>query len=395
MKDYIRAIRAKRGLSSDVEDYETPVVPAVPQVDDQAAREAAWAAEESAGLHGAAPVADAPKSRPPLTQAAAAVADDDEMEQLKSMAFGQRGPTMADLAAARKRDVDSRMAAGIESSLRDGMATILGVGRGTQVLSPSNEAAGVSKAMAEAGDDRRKSLVDYIRAKREGRAADTAESEARRKAGMDAERMGLDREKFGYQRANDAANRAAAERRARIMAASAKERGEADKHLTAGQVDDLASLDLADLAIDNLESAYREKASAPGSSVSQFIPGSEAKSYGVDAAAAAKTIGKGIEGARMTDADMRTYEKMMPLPTDTNEMAAQKIATLRKLARAKRDSYVGPLEQGKFQTPPQAKQTKGVAGRTGTVRVQKDGEVLEIPASDLGDAERDGYAVVP
>ena len=224
MRDVIRAIRAKRGLSNDVEDYEAPMVAEVPAVDDQAAREAAWAAEESAGMHeptpAAVPVADVTKPRSPLAQAPG----DSEMEQLKSMAFGQRGPTMADLAAARGRDADSRMAAGIESSLRDGMATILGTGRGTQVLSPSNEAAGVSKAMAEAGDDRRKSLVDYIKAKREGRAADTAESEAKRKARMDAERMGLDRKKFGYQRTNDAANRGAAERRARIMAAAAKDK---------------------------------------------------------------------------------------------------------------------------------------------------------------------------
>lgn len=413
MKDYIRAIRAKRGLSDDVEDYEAPMVAEVPAVDDQAAREAAWADEESAGMHEptpvAAPVADVtPKSRSPLAQASG----DPEMEQLKSMASGQSGPTMADLAAARKRDADSRMASGIESSLRDGMATILGVGRGTQVLSPTNEAAGVGKAMAAAGDDRRKSLVDYIKAKREGRAADTAESEAKRKAGMDAKRMGLDREKFVYQRTNDAANRGAAERRARIMAAAAKDKAGAKSDMDVkDDVKELAKRVGADpasirVAMDALDKEILESGGdIPGvgrvdALTPDFLSSDKAISVRNQAQDLVDALLKMQSGSTVSEQERtRKYHSYgigsrdeRNFKTGMKRLRGDIEAKLKATEAGFRPEVV---DQYRKQGGTSSVDVGSGAGRAGVVRVQKGGEVLEIPTSDLGDAERDGYTVVP
>jgi hypothetical protein len=252
---------------------------------------------------------------------------------------------------------------------------------------------------------RREAALKALKDAREGRVADAdvelklAEADKARRP-VAAPRVPPDHfnERLAFDADQKEKDRIAAEKRARIAAAAGLKRADAagdGQKMTAGQVDDLTALDLADEAINNLEKAYKEKASGLGSSVASIIPGTAANTYDADLLAGAKTIGKGIEGSRMTDADMTTYHGMMPKPTDSNEKAAEKIATLRGLARAKRIATERSLKAANFKTPESVGQTKTDVttqrpGGTVSVVRASDGVTIQIPADKVEAARKRG-----
>lgn len=67
-----------------------------------------------------------------------------------------------------------------------------------------------------------------------------------------------------------------------------------------------------------------------------------------DMLAITKQIGKSIEGARMTDADMKQYEQMTPTITDTPETARGKILMLKRLVSSKLASRRSALQSGGY-----------------------------------------------
>jgi len=295
------------------------------------------------------------------------------------------------LSQARASDRESMLA---EMFQRAGRQMISGLTRTPEAATVAGP-ADAEKRFLSAQAMRREAALKALKDAREGRVAD-ADVELKLAEADKARRLPVapvaKPDHFAEEEANKDRRQkealAAAETRARIAAAAGLKRADAageGQKMTAGQVDDLTALDLADEAINNLEKAYNEKASGLGSSVASFIPGTEANTYGADLQAGAKTIGKGIEGARMTDADMATYMKMVPTPSDSNAKAAEKIATLRGLAKAKRIATERSLKAAGFKTPESVGQTKTDVttqrpGGTVSVVRASDGATIQVPA---------------
>lgn len=337
----------------------------------------------------AMPASDGPDAEPD--------ADADDSAHLAALATASRPPvrtapapdeswgTYGDakgLSQARASDRESLLA---EMFQRAGRQMISGLTR-TKEADTIAAPADAEKRFLSAQAMRREAALKAMADARAGRAAD-ADVELKLAEAEKARRLPVapaaKPDHFAEEEANKdrrlALEEAGRDRRARIAAAAGLKRADAageGQKMTAGQVDDLTALDLADQAINNLEKAYNEKASGYGSSVASVIPGTEANTYGADLQAGAKTIGKGIEGARMTDADMATYIKMVPSPTDSNQKAAEKIATLRGLARAKRIATEQSLKAAGFKTPESVGQTKSNVTTQrpgGAIKTLKDG----------------------
>ena len=175
----------------------------------------------------------------------------------------------------------------------------------------------------------------------------------------------------------DAAARVKAEEQAKREAEAAKRRGEdlewrkqvhednlahtkaleaaalrKEGQLPAGEATKLGGSDAALKALDDLSTDWDTKASGVGSSVKQFIPGTDANLYGPGLKATTQVVGTFLEGGKLTDADVPKYEAMMPTARDTQAQKEAKIAHLRKLISDKRASEGAALRGSGYKVPP-------------------------------------------
>ncbi len=110
----------------------------------------------------------------------------------------------------------------------------------------------------------------------------------------------------------------------------------------------IGSYDSAINMIDSLKKQYDKQASGTGSNIKSLWPGSEADKYTKSRNAAAQTIGTILEGGKLSDKDYSKYENMLPNPSDRNEVAAQKIATLKNLIASKKQGALSGLKDAQY-----------------------------------------------
>lgn len=148
---------------------------------------------------------------------------------------------------------------------------------------------------------------------------------------------GLKREQMAMQQAE--------RKEKQLREEEAKKKG---KTITAGTAKEIGEYDSAVNMADRLQNLYTEKASGFGSSLTQFIPSSQANQYEKDRAVAAQTIGGILEGGKLTEEDYNRYYKMLPDPADTNEIAQVKINAIKQLISARKRGAVEALGQAGF-----------------------------------------------
>lgn len=122
----------------------------------------------------------------------------------------------------------------------------------------------------------------------------------------------------------------------------------------------------------------------------------------------AQTIGKYLEGGKLTNEDIERYKASLPLLTDSLTVAKNKIKNLQRLIAQKQESEklalseAGYKSQGittpavpSLQTTPQRSQgllPEAEASKTEFVIMTKPGQKpLRVPLSDVDDAKREGW----
>jgi hypothetical protein len=121
------------------------------------------------------------------------------------------------------------------------------------------------------------------------------------------------------------------------------------KPLAAEQADKLSGHDSALKTLDDLEATINGNPDAFGpvmGRLNQLNP-YDTKSKGVKALLdqAAQTIGKALEGGKMTDQDRLFYQNMLPTNANTPEIALNKVGLLRRMIEQKRQADLGTFSK--------------------------------------------------
>ena len=128
--------------------------------------------------------------------------------------------------------------------------------------------------------------------------------------------------------------------------------------LPAGQAERIADLSTIGNQIDDLEnqwiSSFGAKRSGPDdysiqAGLRTYLPGSEESMYEDSRKLKAQTIGKALEGGKLTDVDYTKYMKFIPSPGDTPARAKEKIANLRKYAGNTKSTLIKTLGQSGYK----------------------------------------------
>lgn len=128
--------------------------------------------------------------------------------------------------------------------------------------------------------------------------------------------------------------------------------------LPAGQAERIADLSTIGNQIDDLEnqwiSSFGSKRSGPNdysiqAGLRTYLPGSEESMYEDSRKLKAQTIGKALEGGKLTDVDYTKYMKFIPSPGDTPARAKEKIANLRKYAGNTKSTLIKTLGQSGYK----------------------------------------------
>jgi hypothetical protein len=146
--------------------------------------------------------------------------------------------------------------------------------------------------------------------------------------------------------------------------------------LPAGQAAELGGADAAVKAIDELSKDWDSKASATGSGLTQFVPGSDANTFLPGLRTTTQVVGTFLEGGKLTDADVPKYAAMMPQPTDTKVQKDAKIAALKRLIEGKRSGEAGALRGAGYRVP------ESDAPKTVRVRRRDTGDTQEFSPED-------------
>lgn len=113
--------------------------------------------------------------------------------------------------------------------------------------------------------------------------------------------------------------------------------------ITAATASQVGGYDAALKVVDKLDKGYDKLASAKGSGIKSYIPGTDSNLYEKDRDVAAQTIGTILEGGKLSDRDYPRYRKMLPGPEDTNSQKKEKVDALKQLIAIKRNGEVGGL----------------------------------------------------
>jgi hypothetical protein len=172
-----------------------------------------------------------------------------------------------------------------------------------------------------------------------------------------------------YQRGRDAAQNAAAEKRARIMAAAKEAEKAQGAQVPAGEAGQVGQYDAALQMLDGLEKERHDKTGML-SGIAQYLPGTSAAEYSDAVKQAAQTIGTILEGGKLTDADLDKYAQMLPSAGDGAERAAEKVRRIREAIQSARAAKISGLKAGGFNTSgfsaPTSTQSGGAAPKNAT-----------------------------
>lgn len=143
------------------------------------------------------------------------------------------------------------------------------------------------------------------------------------------------------------ANQAALDRAARAKTEVAdKEKATKLPASTVGEIGDVRNVQNL---ITNLEKDYKNLASQAGSGVRSLLPGSAANKFNILIDQYVQSIGKPLEGGKMSDEDKNYYRRLMPKSTDTNAQAQTKIDGLRKMAAEKLNTQLQSLKDAGYK----------------------------------------------
>jgi hypothetical protein len=129
--------------------------------------------------------------------------------------------------------------------------------------------------------------------------------------------------------------------------------------LPAGQAERIADLDTIGGQIDDLENQWVESFGSKRKGKNDYsimagikaglLPGSEEAMYEDSRKLKAQTIGRALEGGKLTDVDYTKYMKFIPSPSDTPARAKEKIENLRKYAENTKKTLVKTLGQSGYK----------------------------------------------
>lgn len=123
------------------------------------------------------------------------------------------------------------------------------------------------------------------------------------------------------------------------------------------------------------------------------IPNTNEAKYRSSLKQKAQTIGKALEGGKLTDVDYEKYIHFLPQPGDTEEMAQQRITNLTDALQNAYNTRLQSYNQVGYSTGV-LPQLKSQPPKSARVRVTNGSEILEIDRNDLQDAMKDGYKEV-
>jgi len=135
---------------------------------------------------------------------------------------------------------------------------------------------------------------------------------------------------------------------------SQKEKG---KQLTASAVSELSDVETQYNTADSIMSDWQKNIGSQrggsgrvGSKLSSFVPGSTEDMYDDKRKLQAQTIGKALEGGKLTDVDYEKYLRFVPGVFDTEEQADQKIKNLKDAMANRYDTSLDSYKKAGFNT---------------------------------------------
>ncbi len=146
----------------------------------------------------------------------------------------------------------------------------------------------------------------------------------------------------------------------KLLTALGKNKADAKKSgkiLTSSAVNELSDVETQYNTADSIMKDWQESVGDQrgdlgrvGSWGSGFIPGSSEDIYGDRRKLQAQTIGKALEGGKLTDVDYEKYLKFIPGLGDTKEQAESKIKSLKNAMANKYNTSVDSYQKAGFST---------------------------------------------
>lgn len=170
------------------------------------------------------------------------------------------------------------------------------------------------------------------------------ERDSRRQAAIDNRRIDVDEELKRKGLEIDETN--AAVKRAAVGGGASTGRP-----MPADAIAQLADIRTAKAQIAELSANWDKLASGAGSSVSGLFTNSDANLYEKMLDPYTQSIGKPLEGGKMTDRDFPRYKKMMPQKSDTAAQKLAKIEALKALAEFKEKNIMETYSAAGYRVP--------------------------------------------
>lgn len=120
--------------------------------------------------------------------------------------------------------------------------------------------------------------------------------------------------------------------------------------LPTSAVTDIADLKNVNNLIDSLEANYNKMAASRGSGLKSLITGSQADQFQKIRKLAVQSIGKPLEGGKMTDNDREYYDSIIPGSWTSPAQAKAMFSSLRETAGNKFANQLQTLKQAGYET---------------------------------------------
>lgn len=157
------------------------------------------------------------------------------------------------------------------------------------------------------------------------------------------------------------------------------------KMVPAGDVMAIGSADASFKALDDAQASindnkdivgpYQGRLSGLAANFEVGETGKKAKALNAKLRANAQSIGKYLEGGKLTDSDIKRYEAMLPNLNDSPEAAAQKTEVLKGLIAERQASEIQALKSGGYNTG--SLSASGSRGQAPAQGASKSGPSLE------------------
>lgn len=135
------------------------------------------------------------------------------------------------------------------------------------------------------------------------------------------------------------------ERQVALAERQATGRG-AGEQLTAAKAAELGQFESAEGLLDEMKSKFDQL--GPGAVLTQYIPTTDAARFESSRVATAQTIGKILEGGKLTDVDFEKYLDLMPSQSDSKGTAQHKIGTIKKMIELEKTGQLESLRKAGF-----------------------------------------------